>query len=317
MGACSTPACLRAGLLCFLLLGGCGPSQGAADGGDGGPEACGARPPCARYAQPVAAGALGEPALAELSGLAASRRNPGVLYAHNDSGDSARFFALGPDGRALGEFRLPGASARDWEDMAVGPCPQGSCVFLGDVGDNALQRDDHAVYRVPEPEVDPLAPAGAVEVAFERFPFRYPQGQRFDCETLLVQPRTGELILVTKRPYGQPSAAFKFPLPLDSSREAELVPLGELRVPAPGDVQVTGGDIHPCGHALLLRMYNRVALAVQAEGEPPDLLFARGFVTVPSAGEVQGEAVAWSADGASYFTASEGAGATVYRADCE
>ena len=34
--------------------------------------------------------------LRELSGLAAGIRSPDVVYAQNDSGDSARFFALGP-----------------------------------------------------------------------------------------------------------------------------------------------------------------------------------------------------------------------------
>ncbi|MBX7197656.1 MAG: hypothetical protein K1X94_36760, partial [Sandaracinaceae bacterium] len=90
--------------------------------------ACG----CASFLAPVTAGTM--PAvLTETSGLAASRKNPGVLYAHNDSGDTARIFALDEKGALLGQIDFGGASATDWEDLAVGPCGGTTCVFVGDV----------------------------------------------------------------------------------------------------------------------------------------------------------------------------------------
>src|SRR5262249_3978534 len=140
----------------------------------GGPTAspCGA---CAAYASPRESGRVSEPALRELSGLAASRVHAGVYYAHNDSGDRARVVALDARGSALGEFRLAGATATDWEDIAVGPCPRGSCVYLADTGDNDANRPEIALYRVEEPPA-PRAHAAPVDVAFERFAFRYPDG---------------------------------------------------------------------------------------------------------------------------------------------
>src|SRR5689334_14681170 len=83
---------------------------------------------CTVYGTPSVVGNVPS-ALVELSGLAPSHRHPGVLYMHNDSGDTARFFAMSEAAVGLGEFRVQAASAVDWEDIAVGPCPAGSCVF--------------------------------------------------------------------------------------------------------------------------------------------------------------------------------------------
>ena len=55
----------------------------------------------------------------ELSGLVLSRSQPGVLWAHNDSGDRARVFALRPNGSVLADLDVPGAEAVDWEDIAI------------------------------------------------------------------------------------------------------------------------------------------------------------------------------------------------------
>src|SRR4030095_7791087 len=61
--------------------------------------------------------------LKESSGLAISRTQPGVLWSHNDSGDGPNLSAIDGSGKLLGVFRGTGAMARDWEDIAAGPCP--------------------------------------------------------------------------------------------------------------------------------------------------------------------------------------------------
>src|ERR1700709_2495176 len=61
----------------------------------------------------------------ELSGLVVSRRQPGILYVHNDSGDSSRFFAIGTDGSLKGIFYFTGEKAlaplgvKDVEDITM------------------------------------------------------------------------------------------------------------------------------------------------------------------------------------------------------
>src|SRR5215218_3190707 len=94
----------------------------------------------------VVTGRLAAPEATEISGLVASPAQPGVLWAHNDSGDRARIFALRSDGSLIASLDVPGAEATDWEDIAVGP---GGDLLLGDIGDNQSVRKDIDIYRVP------------------------------------------------------------------------------------------------------------------------------------------------------------------------
>src|SRR5687767_4827760 len=61
------------------------------------------------------------PRLEELSGLAASVANSGLLWTHNDSGNSAEVFLINDKLEIKLTCKLKGANNRDWEDIAVGP----------------------------------------------------------------------------------------------------------------------------------------------------------------------------------------------------
>jgi hypothetical protein len=261
---------------------------------DAGPDCA-----CGQWGNPRNGGPVGDP-LVELSGLVASRAQPGVFYAHNDSGDTARFFAMASTGAIAQEFTLDGGTARDWEDLALGPCPGGTCVYLGDIGDNLRIRTDYAIYRVPEPTVT----TGTLSVPWERFPYEYPRGERHNAEAIFMHPG-GRLYLVTKEDTA-PSEVYRFPLPFDSSRTALLEYVATLTVPTSTDRPLTAADVNVCGTAVLLRMYNRL---VELRLPPGETDFERIFlvdpVTVPTGNEGQGEAVAYGADGQTYFTASE------------
>jgi len=91
------------------------------------------------------------PGLSEASGLAISRRTPGRLWTHNDSGEPV-VVALDARGSVTGRVRLTGAAVEDWEAIAVGPCGTGSCLHVGDIGDNEAERKRITIYRLPEPE---------------------------------------------------------------------------------------------------------------------------------------------------------------------
>ena len=51
-------------------------------------------------------GSVENSAIREASGLVASRKNPGVLWTHNDAGNSNRLYALNSQGRTLGSYSL-------------------------------------------------------------------------------------------------------------------------------------------------------------------------------------------------------------------
>lgn len=272
-----------------------------------------------RFGAVKAGNPFGDTDLVELSGLVASRANPGVLYAHNDSGDTARFFAMNAEAAALGRFELEGATAIDFEDIALGPCPLGTCVYLGDIGDNRRVRSDCAVYRVKEPTLTAGKGVGTVKVGWERLAYQYPDGARFNAETLFAHPVTGQLFLVTKMAAGEPSTVFMFPMPLDPTKQVTLIKVADLRLPEPKDQPLTGGDLSPDGTALLLRMYNRLVELKLPPGAPFTDVFRQPAINVPVAAEQQGEAVAWRADGRGYFTASEEVGVkpTLNRVECQ
>ena len=82
------------------------------------------------------------PDLPEASGVAVSRRSPGRLWAHNDSGEAV-LVALDTRGTVTGRVRVSGSKVDDWEAVAVGPCPGGSCIYIADIGDNDGQAQAH------------------------------------------------------------------------------------------------------------------------------------------------------------------------------
>jgi hypothetical protein len=111
-------------------------------------------------------GRLSAPALAESSALLASPSHVGVFWSLNDSGGRPVLFALDASGSALGPgegFPVPGARNTDWEALAA--LPDGRLV-IGDIGNNANQRRDLALYLWPEPaSLDAPAAAPSSETA--------------------------------------------------------------------------------------------------------------------------------------------------------
>src|SRR4030095_1706133 len=90
------------------------------------------------YGQPTTLATIKDKSISESSGLVASRTTPGAYWTHNDSGDGPFIYAFDTRGDSFGTFRVTGAEARDWEDIAAGPGPQPnrSYLYIGDIGDN-------------------------------------------------------------------------------------------------------------------------------------------------------------------------------------
>ncbi len=262
--------------------------------------------------------------LTEASGIVASRAHPGILYSHNDSGDTARVIAFDDQGTLVAQLDVTGATATDWEDIAIGPCPTGSCIYVGDIGDNATNRLTKTVYRFPEPNLVPGQAATTIAVTgVEAFPFTYPIGIDLfhNAETLLVHPTSGEMYVVTKENVGTPSVVFEFPLPLTPGTSATLTKLATLPFPTGADPDVSGGDIDPCGSSVLLRIGSVRAYVLIPTGASFDTAFtAPGALaqirTVPLANEANGEAISWNATGTGYFTVGEGTNSVLHYVAC-
>jgi hypothetical protein len=228
--------------------------------------------------------------LHEASGVAASRRYPGVLWTHNDSGSPAVLFAIDSPGTILGELRVAGARTRDWKDNSLLPCPAADRNYLADPGDNKLRREQVVIYRFPEP-----APGDTVTGPVERFPLSYPDGPR-DVEALYTLP-DGALYLVSKG-RRHPIELFRYPPPL---REGENVVVEQLQrlsdSKAALPFRVTGAGASPDGRWVALRTYSGVQLyRPSPEGRLVPALPAPGL-SLEALVEPQGEAVDIRADG--------------------
>jgi len=145
-------------------------------------------------------GRFHSPRVTESSGVAVSQAHPGTLWTHNDSGDGPYLYATDLRGTDRGAIRVSGANAVDWEDIALGRCPDGAegCLYIGDTGDNLERRASVAVYAVREP-LPPLTAADTqrVTAAALALRLRYPDGPH-DVEALYVSPRDTALYLVSK-----------------------------------------------------------------------------------------------------------------------
>jgi hypothetical protein len=276
---------------------------------------------------------LSDPRLTELSGLALGHRSPGVLYAQNDSGAAAEFYALDArTGRVLAVCRVPGAHNTDWEDLATGPDPAGRwSVWLADIGDNAGSRSEVRIYRVPEPAVGPGV-VGRVETGRpDVWRLRYPDGPH-DAESLVADPVGHRLYVITKALFGH-SEVFAVPPDPDPARVQPMTVVGSIDFaftgtpggPNPvGQLTATGAGMSADGSLLAVRTYTdaylwpvgsgRVGAAPDRIGAAPDRIGAalgRPPVRVPLPAQPQGEGIA--VDGSTLLIDSEQLGSPVYR----
>lgn len=272
---------------------------------------------CPRFSSGERVGKVADPGLAEISGLAASRTNAGVLWAQEDSGSPADLVAIRPDGTLVRTFHLTGVSARDWEDVAVGPGPERSVayVYLADIGDNLDDQRAFHVVRVREPSVDPSTGAKATDLrGAVTLTGRYPDGSH-NAETLLTDPLTGDLFVVTKSDKGR-SGVYRWPAPQREEATTTLEAAGSIDVGSLDgaiDVRVTAGDISPDGSMILLRTYTNAWVWHRDTAETVVDALARPPCTAPLALEQQGEAIAWDATGDGYYSTTEGSRPAIMR----
>jgi hypothetical protein len=240
--------------------------------------------------------------LPEASGLALSVRTPGTLWSMNDSG-TPLVFALDAAGRVTGRVRISGAEVNNWEDVSVGPCGNGSCLYIADTGNGGgTQRNDVVIYRVPEP-----APTDEHTQAAETFNAAYPADEDHEAEALFIAG--GQLYLVTK---GHPSTVFRFPRRMEPGALATLERAGEVpteqfqSTTIRRQTRITDAEASPDGKWVAMRT-NKELLLYRA----PDIVAGHfgtfSYLDLTPLDEAQGEGVAISNEGDVYL-ASEGGG---------
>lgn len=268
---------------------------------------------CLKTAPVTAWGEVGAEQLNEISGVVQSRQEDRLLWVHNDSGDDPQFYAIRSDGRLLGTYTITGAPKGDWEDIAIGADGGTHWLYIGDVGDNPGTREFIRIYRVPEPTVD-LEPEEPIvtEVQAETLILRYPEEAAYNSETLMVDPRTQDLVIVTKD-YGGATKVFVKRAP-HAPGDSVLEHVLDLNFGAPplNGGATTGGDISLDGSLIIVRTYAQDAW-LWPRG--PDEGLGEAMAAVPCRVvlpvEPQPESVCFTTDGAGLVTISERVGQKV------
>jgi hypothetical protein len=254
----------------------------------------------------------------EASGIGLGIASPGVVYAQNDSGDSARFFAVDAStGTTLAVYTVPDAQNVDWEDLAVARDARGvPSMWLADIGDNEATRDEVRIYRVDEPVVDRhRVGLQLTTTAPSVWRLRYPAGPT-DAEALAVAPG-GAGYVVTKSFFGE-SWAYAVPPMADATRVQMLRRVAAIRFSmtgtpggpsAIGQLTATGAAMSADGRALAVRTYTDAYLWPVSRGGVAAALHGSP-VRVALPDQRLGEGVA--VQGSTLMVDSEGVGSTVY-----
>jgi len=235
--------------------------------------------------------------LRESSGVASSRTQAGVLWTHNDGRDSL-IYGLDTGGKLVARLPIQGARIRDLEDIATGECPEGSCIYLADTGDNQEVRSRLQLLRGREPGA--LDAAEALEV--QRFPFSLPDGPR-DIEALFVLP--GEEVFFVSKGRSDPATVYRYPPPLRPDQEVileEVQALSEGSLPILS--QITGADASPDGTLVAIRSYEALSFFRVEGGHLVPM--EGGRVALGTLQEPQGEGVGFGPGGRIFLTTEGG-----------
>jgi len=243
----------------------------------------------------------------EISGIVASTANPGILYVHNDSGDSSRFFAITPGGqlKCIYNFKgeTPPLGVKDCEDITLGSGPDSSTsyIYVGDIGDNFSHRKYITIYRIKEPTPTLTTPSANVDA--DPLFLQYPDGPR-DAETLMTDPIDKLLYIVSKRE--DSVHIYSTPLYFKAHDTVTLTKDATLCFGSGKGKWITAGDISPKGDQILLKSYRKVYYWRRPPGEHVWITMQRKPMNLPYLIEGQGEAIGFTPDGKGYYTISEG-----------
>ncbi|WP_406830092.1 hypothetical protein ABEG17_13995 [Pedococcus sp. KACC 23699] len=217
--------------------------------------------------------------VAESSGLALSRAHPHTVWTANDSGDSARIFAVDTTtGRTTGVHTFD-APVVDVEALAI--TPQGR-VLVADVGDNSRSRQRVRVFWFDEPAL------GDTSGSWASWELAYPDGPH-DAESLAVDPHTGRVLVVTKG-----AAGAVYALPEHPSRHG----LNRLERLADAPAVATDAVFLADGSALAVRTYTQLVLLDPKTWRPT----VSAFLPL----QRQGETIALAPDGDGLLVGTEG-----------
>ncbi len=262
----------------------------------------GADPSAIRYLPARQLAVLANQAIDESSGIAASRRTPGVFWTHNDSGSDARIYAFDTEGKDLGSCLLAGVQAYDWEDITSFTWNGKPYLLIGDTGNNGLAAAVQMLHLVEEPAVDEAKGVLVDTVPVVQTIYYSYEDDHRNCEALAIDPADRTILLVTKERDGQ-CCVYALPWPENSSsQETALV---ARRIASPRVPSITGMDISADGRRAVLIAYLNAFEFTRGENEPWAKVFSRPPREIPVPDRLQGESICYGQDGKTIYLTSE------------
>lgn len=228
------------------------------------------------------------PMVKEISGIADSKKNPGHLWAQEDSGNPTQLYLLDYQGKVKKKVFLKGTTNRDWEDMAL----SGTDLFVADFGDNRQIYSSCTIYQFAEPSA-----AEDTVYAVRKIEFNYPDGAH-DAEAFLIDHATKDIYIFTKRDAAAQVYKLSAPYKYQGRNTLEHV----VNLPFTG---IVGAAQSADGSEIILKTYSSLYHYKRAEGEPLQEVLRREPVPLPYLLEPQGEAIAFAHDHSGFFTLSE------------
>lgn len=245
----------------------------------------------------ITAGKLETSFIKEASGLDASITHPGYFWTHNDSGDEPEIFLISESAIFQMKIILDNTQNRDWEDIAVSRDVRTgkNFIFIGEIGDNLAKYSEYKIHIFEEPSQ--ISTGDILNEYYQTITYVYPDGPR-DAETLMVEPVSGDIYIVSKRETEVGVYRLKYPYDYEKTTTAEklgVIPFNSI----------VAGDIANDGNSLLLKDYTMVYYWDIRKNDNIYETLKRSPYKTPYITEPQGEAVCWDITNMAFYTLSE------------
>lgn len=195
--------------------------------------------------------------LKENSGIAKLSADS-LIWFINDSGNKRHIYGVDQQGKLKKDIKLKNAKNVDWEDLTKDD--QGN-IYIGDFGNNANDRKNLAIYKIPNP-----GNATANELKAEKIEFYFPEQKKFppkgkkffyDAEAFFYH--NGHFYLFTRNrssKFDGTSLCYKIPS-VKGKHPAKLI--GSLKTCDNHTIcQITSADISPDGKRVVLLTHESV-----------------------------------------------------------
>lgn len=241
--------------------------------------------------------------MSEASGLAYSVKNENMIWSHNDSGNANVVYLLDArTGTMMARYTLMGTANHDWEDMeiTIDAETKEPYIYVADIGDNNERRQNYRIYKFKEPEYKPEHYGQNIQLTpedFSKIEVMYPDGSH-DAESLLVDPKTKDIFVVTKRDVLSTLYVIPFPYKTDGTVNT-MYKVGTFSFR-----EASAGTVSLDGTKIMIKNRQDIFYWKHSPDESIWKTLSQTPEKAPYIGEPQGEAIAFDWEN-NYFTLSE------------